>query len=98
MPPSYVQVTFNRNCSLVCSHKVDVIQEYRVEGVGSEQPPESPSEPDIVSEGAVGGGGEAEGMELASSQQQSCECHVCTAPLTPVSNIFELTFWGLNVF
>ncbi|PNF31508.1 hypothetical protein B7P43_G00807 [Cryptotermes secundus] len=65
------------------SHKVDVIQEYRVEGEGSEQPPESPSEPDIVSEGAVGGG-EAEGMELASSQQQSCECHVCTAPLTPM--------------
>lgn len=39
-----------------------------------------------MSEGAVGGG-EAEGMELASSQQQSCECHVCTAPLTPVSTL-----------
>jgi hypothetical protein len=42
-----------------------------------------------VSEGAVGGG-ETEGMELASSQQQSCECHVCTAPLTPVSTLLEI--------
>ena len=54
-----------------------------MEGEGSEQPPESPSEPDLVSEGAVGGG-DAE----AAPQQQSCECHVCTAPLmTPVSNM-----------
>jgi hypothetical protein len=74
----------------VCSHKVDVMQEYRVEGEGSEQPPESPSEPDVVSEGAVGGG-DSEGAELASAQQQSCECHVCTAPLmTPVSIIFKI--------
>jgi hypothetical protein len=85
----------------VCSHKVDVTQEYRVEGEGSEQPPESPSEPDIVSEGAVGGG-ESEGAELASAQQQSCECHVCTAPLmTPVSIVLELrlllTYWGLQL-
>jgi hypothetical protein len=66
------------------------VQEYRVEGEGSEQPPESPSEPDIVNEGAVGGG-EAEGMDLASAQQQSCECHVCTAPLmTPVSIVMEM--------
>jgi hypothetical protein len=71
---------------LVYSHKVDV-QEYRVEGEGSEQPPGSPLEPD-VNEGAVGG--DTDGTELAAAQQQSCECHVCTAPLmTPVSIMLE---------
>lgn len=69
---------------------MDVIQEYRVKGEGSEQPPESPLEPDVVGEGAIGGGGDTDGTELASAQQQSCECHVCTAPLmTPVSIVFE---------
>ncbi|KAJ9589026.1 hypothetical protein L9F63_017670 [Diploptera punctata] len=65
------------------SHKVDVVQEYRVEGEGSEQPPESPSEPDLVSEGAVGGDSEA------PTQQQSCECHVCTAPLMTPMDLME---------
>ncbi|XP_069688836.1 uncharacterized protein [Periplaneta americana] len=69
------------------SHKVDV-QDYRVEGEGSEQPPESPLEPDIVSDGAVVGG-EVEGTELAPVQQQSCECHVCTAPLMTPMDLME---------
>ena len=43
-----------------------------------------------MSEGAVGGG-DSEGPELASAQQQSCECHVCTAPLmTHVSIVLEI--------
>ncbi|PSN54996.1 hypothetical protein C0J52_02315 [Blattella germanica] len=68
--------------------KVDVVQEYRVEGEGSEQPPESPSEPDIVNEGSIGAG-ETDGSELAPVQQQSCECHVCTAPLMAPMDLME---------
>jgi hypothetical protein len=40
----------------------------------------------------VVGGGEADFTELGTAQQQSCECHVCTAPLmTPVSIVFEIS-------
>ncbi|XP_066991500.2 mucin-5AC isoform X2 [Anabrus simplex] len=68
------------------NHKVDVVREYRVEGEGSEQPPASPSEPDLQpSVNAV----DTEPLDLPTPQQQSCECHVCTAPLMTTMDLME---------
>ncbi|KAK7873317.1 hypothetical protein R5R35_011373 [Gryllus longicercus] len=75
-----------QNSSLY-GHKTDSTQEFRAEGEGSEQPPESPTEPGNT--GETNDSIEGDIVELSNTQQQSCECHVCTAPLMSAMDLME---------
>lgn len=73
------------------SHKLDVIREYRIEGEGSEEPLDLPIERES-SNNVVSA--DIDVLELSGNQQQSCECHVCTAPLmSPVRVSINFIMW-----
>nr|CAD7571010.1 unnamed protein product [Timema californicum] len=69
--------------------------DFRIDGEGSEQPQELVSPSELAPSGdlaAGGGGGDTEAVteqQVANPQQQSCECHVCTAPLMSTVDLMD---------
>nr|CAD7258739.1 unnamed protein product [Timema shepardi] len=69
--------------------------DFRIDGEGSEQPQELVSPSELAPSGdlaAGGGGGDTEAgteQQVANPQQQSCECHVCTAPLMSTVDLMD---------
>nr|CAD7452856.1 unnamed protein product [Timema tahoe] len=69
--------------------------DFRIGGEGSEQPQElvSPSElapsGDLAAGGVVGDNEVGTEQQVANPQQQSCECHVCTAPLMSTVDLMD---------